>query len=100
MSSMSAISRNRFARAWFVTALRGTPRPPLSGSGRRGEELGEVAASHSLSARVPDESLFNQFAWLRERLKPSGLQTGLKPSAGGTQRTRGALDQLEERRAK
>ncbi|OGS66659.1 MAG: hypothetical protein A3K59_10280 [Euryarchaeota archaeon RBG_19FT_COMBO_69_17] len=59
------------------------------------EELGEVAASHYLSARVSDESLFNQFAWLRERLKPSGLQTGLKPSAGGTKVTRSALDQLE-----
>src|SRR5438046_9648188 len=42
------------------------------------EELGEVSASHYLSARVSDESLFRQFIWLKERLKPAGLQTGLK----------------------
>src|SRR5207244_3271884 len=38
------------------------------------EELGEVAASHYLSSRVSDESLYRQFTWLKDRIKPSGLQ--------------------------
>src|SRR5207247_1884517 len=40
------------------------------------EELGEVTASHYLSSRVSDESLFRQFVWLEERPKPAGLQSG------------------------
>ncbi len=59
------------------------------------EELGEVAASHYLSSRVSDESLFNQFPWLRERLKPAVLQTAPKPANVTTKVTRTALDQLE-----
>src|SRR5919197_1298387 len=35
------------------------------------EELDEVNASHYLSSRVSDESLFRQFAWLKDRLKPA-----------------------------
>src|SRR5213592_3602341 len=58
------------------------------------EELGEVSASHYLSARVSDESLFRQFIWLKERLKPAGLQTGLKGRLG-SKVARNALDQLE-----
>lgn len=58
------------------------------------EELGEVAASHYLSSRVSDESLYRQFGWLKERLKPAGLQTGAKTHPG-TKVTRIALDQLE-----
>jgi len=58
------------------------------------EETGEVAASHYLSSRVSDESLYNQFTWLHERLKPAGLQTA--PKSGGTTKvTRDALNQLE-----
>lgn len=59
------------------------------------EELGEVAASHYLSSRVSDESLFNQFAWLRDRLKPAILQAAPKPAHPTTKVTRAALDQLE-----
>jgi len=40
------------------------------------EELGEVAASHYLSSRVSDESLFNQFPWLRGRLQPAVIEKG------------------------
>src|SRR5213080_1956452 len=58
------------------------------------EELGEVTASHYLSSRVSDESLFRQFVWLKERLKPAGLQTGLKVRLG-SKVARNALDQLE-----
>src|SRR5438046_9341255 len=57
------------------------------------EELGEVSASHYLSARVSDESLFRQFIWLKERLKPARLQTGLKCRLG-SQVARDALEQL------
>lgn len=59
------------------------------------EELGEVADSHYLSSRVSDESLFNQFPWLRDRLKPSTLQTAPKPATQTTKVLRTALDQLE-----
>ncbi len=59
------------------------------------EELGEVAASHYLSSRVSDESLYNQFSWLRERLKPANLQPPPKPAHPTTKVTRVALDQLE-----
>ena len=58
------------------------------------EELGEVTASHYLSARVSDESLFRQFIWLKERLKPSVLQTGAK-GRPESKVARTALDQLE-----
>src|SRR5213596_2964270 len=58
------------------------------------EELGEVSASHYLSSRVSDESLFRQFIWLKERLKPAGLQTGLR-GRPDSKVTRNALDQLE-----
>ena len=58
------------------------------------EELGEVAASHYLSSRVSDESLYRQFTWLKDRIKPSGLQTGSK-SERATKVARFALDQLE-----
>lgn len=58
------------------------------------EELGEVTASHYLSSRVSDESLFRQFVWLKERLKPTGLQTGLK-GRSDSKVARNALDQLE-----
>ncbi len=59
------------------------------------EELGEVADSHYLSSRVSDESLFNQFPWLRDRLKPAILQTAPKPANPTTKVLRVALDQLE-----
>ena len=59
------------------------------------EELGEVAASHYLSSRVSDESLYNQFPWLRERLKAAILQPPPKPAHPTTKVTRVALDQLE-----
>lgn len=58
------------------------------------EELGKVAASHYLSSRVSDESLYRQFAWLKDRLKPAGLQTGSK-TPSETKIIRFALDQLE-----
>ena len=58
------------------------------------EELGEVSASHYLSSRVSDESLFRQFIWLKDRLKPAGLQTGLR-GRPDSKVTRNALDQLE-----
>ena len=57
------------------------------------EELGEVTASHYLSSRVSDESLFRQFVWLKERLKPAGLQTAKVRAESKVART--ALDQLE-----
>ncbi len=59
------------------------------------EELGEVADSHYLSSRVSDESLYNQFPWLRERLKPAVLQTAPKTAKSMTKVLRTALDQLE-----
>src|SRR5574340_1028924 len=59
------------------------------------EELGEVASSHYLSSRVSDESLYNQFPWLRDRLKPATLQTAPKPANATMKVTRVALDQLE-----
>jgi KaiC/GvpD/RAD55 family RecA-like ATPase len=59
------------------------------------EELGEVADSHYLSSRVSDESLFNQFPWLRDRLKPAIVQTAPKPATSTTKVLRTALDQLE-----
>src|SRR5467141_2413229 len=34
------------------------------------EELGEVTASHYLSSRVSDESLYRKFTWPKERLNP------------------------------
>lgn len=59
------------------------------------EELGEVASSHYLSSRVSDESLYNQFPWLRDRLKPAVLQGPPKPAHPASKVTRVALDQLE-----
>ena len=58
------------------------------------EELGEVAASHYLSSRVSDESLYNQFTWLKDRLKPAILQTSPK-GPRETKVARDALNQLE-----
>src|SRR2546422_100720 len=58
------------------------------------EALGEVTASHYLSSRVSDESLYRQFTWLKDRIKPAILQTGSK-SAHNTKVARHALDQLE-----
>ena len=58
------------------------------------EELGEVAASHYLSSRVSDESLYNQFRWLRERLKPTGIQSGPKAPRPEGKVARDSLDQL------
>src|SRR5438309_10853591 len=57
-------------------------------------ELGEVTASHYLSSRVSDESLLRQFVWLKERLKPAGLQGGGKLH-GGSRVARAALDAPE-----
>src|SRR5437016_11325979 len=34
------------------------------------EALGEVTTSHYLSSRVSDESLYRQFTWLKDRIKP------------------------------
>ena len=59
------------------------------------EELGEVAESHYLSSRVSDESLYNQFPWLRDRLKPAILQTAPPKPKTTTKVLRTALDQLE-----
>ncbi len=59
------------------------------------EELGGVADSHYLSSRVSDESLYNQFPWLRERLKPAILQGPPKNPKATTKVLRTALDQLE-----
>ncbi|HLQ43009.1 MAG TPA: gas vesicle protein GvpD P-loop domain-containing protein, partial [Thermoplasmata archaeon] len=58
------------------------------------EALGEVTASHYLSSRVSDESLYRQFTWLKDRIKPAVLQTGSK-SPHDTKVARHALDQLE-----
>jgi len=58
------------------------------------EELGEVTASHYLSSRVSDESLYRQFTWLKERLKPASLQSTPKSSTS-SKVARHALDQLE-----
>src|SRR2546422_1248520 len=58
------------------------------------EALGEVTASHYLSSRVSDESLYRQFTWLKDRIKPAILQTGSK-SPHDTKVARHALDQLE-----
>jgi KaiC/GvpD/RAD55 family RecA-like ATPase len=57
------------------------------------EQLGEVTGSHYLSSRVSDESLFRQFAWLKDQLKPTSLQTGAKPRTD-SKVMRFALDQL------
>ncbi len=59
------------------------------------EELQEVAASHYLSSRVSDESLYNQFPWLRDRLKPAVLQAVPPSTKVNTKVLRTALDQLE-----
>ncbi|MCI4371685.1 MAG: ATP-binding protein, partial [Thermoplasmata archaeon] len=58
------------------------------------EELGEVTGSHYLSSRVSDESLYRQFTWLKDRIKPAGLQTAVKKSSE-SKVARTALDQLE-----
>ena len=58
------------------------------------EELGETVASHYLSSRVSDESLYFQFPWLRERLRPSSIQPGPRTSGEGQKVVRTALDQL------
>ena len=58
------------------------------------EALGEMTASHYLSSRVSDESLFFQFPWLRDRLKPATLQQGVRPQAHKGKVVRTALDIL------
>jgi len=58
------------------------------------EALGEVTTSHYLSSRVSDESLYRQFTWLKDRIKPKVLQTGSK-APHDTKVARHALDQLE-----
>src|SRR5947208_7230099 len=58
------------------------------------ETLGEVTTSHYLSSRVSDESLYRQFTWLKDRIKPKVLQTGSK-APHDTKVARHALDQLE-----
>jgi len=58
------------------------------------EELGDVSASHYLSSRVSDESLYNQFGWLRERLNPVIVQTGPKAPRTEGKVARDSLDQL------
>src|SRR3972149_3969522 len=58
------------------------------------EELGEIGLSHYLSSRVSDESLYNQFAWLRGRLQPASLEMPAKPAGATTKVVRRALDQL------
>ncbi len=58
------------------------------------EELGEISKSHYLSSRVSDESLYNQFQWLRGRLAPASLEAGPKPAGTTTKVARLALDQL------
>ncbi|HEX9339576.1 MAG TPA: gas vesicle protein GvpD P-loop domain-containing protein [Thermoplasmata archaeon] len=58
------------------------------------EETGDVASSHYLSSRVSDESLYNQFTWLHDRIRPAGLQTGAK-APRQTKVARDALNQLE-----
>lgn len=61
------------------------------------EELNEVAASHYLSSRVSDESLYNQFPWLRDRLRATNLETGRSKMAEPGKVVRSALDQFEGR---
>jgi KaiC/GvpD/RAD55 family RecA-like ATPase len=58
------------------------------------EELGQVAASHYLSTRVSDASLYNQFAWLRERLKPHEAPAAKKDAKSVAQLSRKALNIL------
>ena len=38
------------------------------------EELGGIATSFYMSTRVSDESLYNQFPWLRERMKKAAME--------------------------
>ena len=38
------------------------------------EELGGINTSFYMSTRVSDESLYNQFPWLRERIKQSAME--------------------------
>src|SRR2546421_10997634 len=58
------------------------------------ETLGEVTTSHYLSSRVSDDSLYRQFTWLKDRIKPKVLQTGSR-APHDTKGARHALDQLE-----
>src|SRR5437899_1120132 len=58
------------------------------------EALGEVTASHYLSSRVSDESLYRQFTWLKDRIKPAILQTGSK-SPRDTKVARHALHRVD-----
>jgi len=58
------------------------------------EELGEINKSHYLSSRVSDESLYNQFSWLRGRLAPATLAIASRPEGAATKVVRQALDQL------
>ncbi len=61
------------------------------------EELGEVGESYYLSSRVSDESLHNQFPWLRDRLKLAEIQPPPRPAHATSKVVRAALDQLEGR---
>jgi KaiC/GvpD/RAD55 family RecA-like ATPase len=58
------------------------------------EELGHVSSAHYLSTRVSDASLFNQFPWLKERLKPSAVAVARKEPGAGMKVSRKALDLL------
>ncbi len=58
------------------------------------EALGETTASHYLSSRVSDESLYFQFPWLRDRLKPATLQAGVRQATQSRKVVRTALDIL------
>lgn len=58
------------------------------------EELGGDAALHYLSSRVSDESLYNQFQWLRERMKPWTIQRLPQPQTSKGRVARLRLDQL------
>jgi len=60
------------------------------------EELGEEAASHYLSIRVSDASLYNQFPWLLEKMKASaGLPGGRTDATTGSKVSRVALNILQ-----
>jgi len=58
------------------------------------EELGQVAAAHYLSTRVSDASLFNQFPWLKERLKGPVVQGSKEADAHAGRVSRKSLDVL------
>ncbi len=58
------------------------------------EELGQVGSAHYLSTRVSDVSLYNQFPWLKDRIKPASVVGVKKDAAHGMKVSRKALDVL------